>query len=58
VYDSLAEAYMIDGQTEKAIANYEKTLEMLEKDERIPEAFRERLRAGATSKLKKLHAQD
>jgi tetratricopeptide (TPR) repeat protein len=57
VYDSLAEAYMNDGQTDKAIASYEKTLEMLDKDERIQEAFRERLRAGAEQKLKKLYEQ-
>jgi CubicO group peptidase (beta-lactamase class C family) len=57
VYDSLAEAYMNDGQTDKAIASYEKTLEMLDKDERIQEAFRERLRAGAEQNLIKLYEQ-
>jgi CubicO group peptidase (beta-lactamase class C family) len=57
VYDSLGEAYMTDGQNKEAIANYEKTLEMLDKDQRIPEAFRERLRAGAWRNLKKLYEQ-
>ena len=28
VYDSLGEAYMTDGQKQKAIANYEKSIEM------------------------------
>lgn len=27
-YDSLGESYMVDGQKEKAIANYEKSIEM------------------------------
>jgi tetratricopeptide (TPR) repeat protein len=57
VYDSLGEAYMADGQNKNAIANYEKSLEILEKDEKIPEAFRERLRAGAEQNLKKLREQ-
>jgi CubicO group peptidase (beta-lactamase class C family) len=57
VYDSLAEAYMINGQNKKAIANYEKTLEMLDKDQRIPEAFRERLRKGAEHSLQLLYEQ-
>ena len=55
VYDSLADAYMQDGQTNKAIANYQKTLEMLDKDQRIPEAFRERLRRGAEHSLQILY---
>jgi CubicO group peptidase (beta-lactamase class C family) len=55
VYDSLGEAYMKDGQIKNAIVNYEKTLEMLDKDQRIPEAFRERLRTGAEHSLQLLY---
>jgi CubicO group peptidase (beta-lactamase class C family) len=57
VYDSLAEAYMKDGQNKEAIANYEKTLEILDNDQRIPEAFRERLRTGAEHSLQILYEQ-
>ena len=54
VYDSLAEAYMIAGQNENAIRNYEKALQMLDKDPNISDAFRQRLREGAKKNLEKL----
>jgi CubicO group peptidase (beta-lactamase class C family) len=54
VYDSLAEAYMISGQIDHAIRNYEKALQMLDKDPNISDAFRQRLREGAKKNLEKL----
>jgi CubicO group peptidase (beta-lactamase class C family) len=54
VYDSLAEAYMNNGDRELAIAYYKKVLEMVPKDKKTDKDFLERLRTGALEKLKEL----
>ncbi len=54
VYDSLAEAYMNNGDKEMAITYYKKTLEMIPKDKKADKDFLERLRTGALEKLKEL----
>lgn len=54
VYDSLAEAYMKNGDNELAIKYYKKTLEMIPKDTKADKAFLERLKKGALENLKKL----
>lgn len=57
VYDSLAEAYMKNGDDELAVKFYEKTLEMTSKDEKADKAFLERLKSGALQNLEKLRAR-
>lgn len=57
VYDSLAEAYMKDGDIDLAIKYYRKTLEMIPKDTKADKAALESLKRGATENLKKLEAK-
>jgi CubicO group peptidase (beta-lactamase class C family) len=57
VYDSLAEAYMKNGDNELAIKYYKKTLEMIPKDTKADKAFLERLKQGALDKLKELEKE-
>ncbi len=57
VYDSLAEAYMNDGDIDLAIKYYKKTLEMIPKDRKADKAYLERIKQGATENLKKLEAK-
>jgi CubicO group peptidase (beta-lactamase class C family) len=54
VYDSLAEAYMKNGDNELAIKYYKKTLEMIPKDTKADKEFLERIKKGALEKLEKL----
>ena len=53
-YDSLADAYVADGQTELAIENAEKTLKVLEADSKTTEQQRKLIREAAEQKLKQL----
>jgi tetratricopeptide (TPR) repeat protein len=57
VYDSLAEAYMNDGDIDLAIKYYKKALEMIPKDRKADKAYLERIKQGATENLKKLEAK-
>jgi CubicO group peptidase (beta-lactamase class C family) len=57
VYDSLAEAYMNDGNIDLAIKYYRKTLEMIPKDTKANKATLENLKRSATENLKKLEAK-
>jgi len=57
VYDSLAEAYMKNGDKELAIKYYKKTLEMIPKDTEADKEFLERLKQGALEKLKELEKE-
>lgn len=57
VYDSLAEAYMSDGDIDLAIKYYRKTLEMIPEDKKADKAALESLKRGATENLKKLEAK-
>jgi CubicO group peptidase (beta-lactamase class C family) len=54
VYDSLADAYMNNGDKELAITYCKKTLEMIPKDTKADKDFLERIRLGALKKLKEL----
>lgn len=54
VYDSLAEAYMNDGDIDLAIKYYKKTLEMIPKDTKADKTLLENLKKGATENLTKL----
>jgi CubicO group peptidase (beta-lactamase class C family) len=54
VYDSLAEAYLNNGDKELAITYYKKVLEMVPKDTKADKDFLERIRTGAIEKLKEL----
>jgi tetratricopeptide (TPR) repeat protein len=54
VYDSLAEAYMAQGQKELAIQNSKKALELLPSDTADPENFRLAIKNGAEQRLKQL----
>jgi len=54
VYDSLAEAYMKNGDIDLAIEHYTKTLEMISKDPREDKGSLENLKKGATENLSKL----
>jgi CubicO group peptidase (beta-lactamase class C family) len=58
VYDSLAEAYMKNGDSELAIKYYKKTLEIIPKDTKADKEFLERLKKGALENLKKLEKKD
>lgn len=53
-YDSLAEAYMQNGNNELAVEYYRKTLEMIPKDPRPDKEFLENLRKGAEGNLSRL----
>jgi tetratricopeptide (TPR) repeat protein len=54
VYDSLADAYEVDGNKELAIQFSEKTIEALPNDSSIDEERKEFFRKRATEKIKKL----
>jgi CubicO group peptidase (beta-lactamase class C family) len=54
VYDSLAEAYLNNGDKELAITYYKKVLEMIPKDAKTDKEFLERIKSGAVEKLKQL----
>ncbi len=54
VYDSLGDAYMADGQKDQAREAAKKTLELLPKDTKDPEARRNAIRDSAQQKLKPL----
>ena len=54
VYDSLAEAYLNNGDKELAITYYKRVLEAIPKDPRPDKEFLDRLKKGAEEKLKEL----
>lgn len=54
VYDSLAEAYLNNGDKELAVTYYKKVLEMIPKDTKTDKDFLERIKTGAIEKLKEL----
>ncbi|MFZ2053164.1 MAG: serine hydrolase [Candidatus Aminicenantales bacterium] len=54
VYDSLAEAYLNNGDKEMAVTYYNKVLEMIPRDTRTDKDFLERIKTGALEKLKEL----
>ncbi len=54
VYDSLADAYLADGQKDLARENAQKTLELLPSDTVDPQERRDGLKAAAEQKLKEL----
>jgi dienelactone hydrolase len=54
VYDSLADAYLADGQKELAKVNAQKALELLATDKTDPEARRQGIKESAEQKLKQL----
>jgi dienelactone hydrolase len=55
-YDSLGDAYMADGQNERAIQASQKALELLPEDKGIPEPFKKLVQQSAEGKLQKLKA--
>jgi CubicO group peptidase (beta-lactamase class C family) len=57
VYDSLAEAYMNNGDTDLAIKYYKKALETVPKDSTTDKDLLERVKQGASEKLKELEAK-
>ncbi len=57
VYDSLAEAYMNDGDIDLAIKYYKKTLEMIPKDKKADKTALENLKRSATENLNKLEGK-
>jgi len=54
VYDSLAEAYLNNGEREMAVTYYKKVLEMVPQDQKADKDFLERIKTGALQKLKEL----
>ena len=54
VYDSVSDAYLVDGQNEQALENAKKALELLEKDTKDPQAVRDGIKANSEEKVKKL----
>lgn len=54
VYDSLADAYEADGNKLDAIRLTEKTIEMLDRDNRLTEERKTSIRQSATDKLRRL----
>jgi hypothetical protein len=56
VYDSLADAYLADGQMDLARRNAEKALEHLQSDTTDPEERRKGIKASAEQKLRQLGA--
>jgi dienelactone hydrolase len=55
-YDSLGDAYVVDGQNERAIQASQKALELLPEDTGIPEPFKKLVQQSAEGKLRKLKA--
>ena len=55
-YDSLGDAYLADGQNERAIQASQKALELLPEDKSIPEPFKKLVQQSAEGKLQKLKA--
>ncbi len=55
-YDSLGEAYMLNGDIDTAIKNYKLALEKIPADPNLSEAGKEALTRGAEGKLKELQA--
>lgn len=53
-YDSLAEAYMKNGDYEQAIKFYKKAVEMTSEDKKADKAFLQRLKSGALKNIEKL----
>lgn len=53
-YDSLGDAYMADGQNERAMQAAQKALELLPEDKGIPELFKKLVQQSAEGKLQKL----
>ncbi len=53
-YDSLGDAYVADGQNQKAIQASQKALELLPGDQSIPEPFKKLVQQNAEGKLQKL----
>jgi dienelactone hydrolase len=56
VYDSLADAYVADGQKDLAAQNAKKSLELLASDTTVPEDRRKAIRDSAEQKLKQLES--
>lgn len=54
VYDSLADAYLADGQRDLARQNTEKALKLLDSDKTVDEQRRSAIKASAERKLKQL----
>jgi tetratricopeptide (TPR) repeat protein len=54
-YDSLGDAYLADGQNEKAVQASQKALELLPAD-KIPDGFKKLVQQSAEGKLQKLKA--
>src|SRR4029077_9427715 len=57
VYDSLADAYLANGQKDLVRENAKKTLELLKSDTTDPEARRKLIQESAETKLKQLGAE-
>ncbi|HLK33586.1 MAG TPA: dienelactone hydrolase family protein [Terriglobales bacterium] len=57
VYDSLGDAYLADGQNDKAIEASRKALELLPGDKNVPEPFKKVVQQSAEGKLQKLKAE-
>jgi Tfp pilus assembly protein PilF len=55
-YDSLADAYLADGQRELARTNAEKAIQLLASDTMTSEAGRALIRQSAEDKLKQLES--
>ncbi|HSB10098.1 MAG TPA: hypothetical protein VLM38_11485 [Blastocatellia bacterium] len=53
-YDSLADAYLEDGNKAEALKNTERALELLEKDTSMPPQRREQIRQSAAQKVNRL----
>ncbi|MCH7675550.1 hypothetical protein IH879_11450 [candidate division KSB1 bacterium] len=53
-YDSLAEAYMVNGETALAIKYYNKALEMIPNDPGLNEQRKEGVKKSAMAKLQEL----
>jgi hypothetical protein len=57
VYDSLADAYVADGQKDMAAQNAKRCLELLADDTTAAEDRRKAIRASAEQKLKELESK-
>jgi len=56
VYDSLADAYLADGQNDRARESAKKVLELLPSDTTDPAPRRDAIKASAEQKLKQLES--